>query len=515
MKPTLIPLFFLVSCGAPDAICGDAIVNFGEACDDGGNVSGDGCSSNCLRAELCGDGFRDPQEVCDDGNTNGGDGCSFDCSLEEACGDGVVQSQFSEECDDGNTASGDGCAANCLRERCGNSIVDDGEECDDGNQQNGDACNADCTNSTCGDNTAQPGELCFGAPTALLSGVGAFQLSEGDFDLDGDLDLVVADVAASQVIVLQNNAGALTQIQSLANGVDTPLSVLLVDLNADGSKELAVSKSNFGAGASTLEILSFDGAQFVSQSSLARGGVFSFSLVSGNFNNDALPDLALANFTNGTVSTLQNNGGNQFSALADFGGFQQPQAIAIGDFNADGFDDIAVADLVITTSLALLSNGAGQLVLQGIFLSGFGGLGAAAGDINQDGVDDYLIAHALFGTALIYQGVPGALPSKVGSVFAQSARSLTLTDLDADADLDLVTANGGDVFQNQGLFSSSITNLLSVFVNEGGVFRAVDTIEVADGPSSVVAGDFTGDGIIDLVSADTVGAQVTLIPGTR
>jgi cysteine-rich repeat protein len=507
---------FLFSCGENNnPLCGDSVIDFGEVCDDGNNIDGDGCSATCARAELCGDGVLDPQEVCDDGNTNGGDGCAFDCSRLESCGDTLIQAELGEECDDGNTNNGDGCSALCARERCGNGTIDADEECDDGNQQNGDACNADCTNSTCGDNTAQPGELCFGAPTAVLSGVGAFQLSEGDFDLDGDLDLVVADVGASQTLVLQNEAGVFTNIQSLANGVDTPLTVLLVDLNADGRKELALSKTNFGTNNSTLEVFSFDGASFVIQSSLFRGGIASFSLISGNFNGDALPDVAVANVNGGSVTTIQNNGNNQFSVLANLGGFQQPNAIAAGDFNADGFDDIAVADLTATTSQVLLSNGSSQLFRQSVFLSGFGGLGAAAGDTNQDGVEDYLIAHALFGTSLLYQGNPGALPSKVGSVFAQSARSLTLSDLDGDGDLDLLSANGGDVFQNQGLFSSPITNIVSVFVNEGGIFRAIDSIEVGQGPSAVVAGDFTEDGIIDLISTDVVGAQLTLTPGVR
>src|SRR6185436_12695263 len=63
--------------------CGDGHLDRGEACDDGNNVSGDGCPADCRPP--CGDGYLDPGEACDDGNTVGGDGCSADCRSLEAC----------------------------------------------------------------------------------------------------------------------------------------------------------------------------------------------------------------------------------------------------------------------------------------------------------------------------------------------------------------------------------------------------------------------------------------------
>jgi cysteine-rich repeat protein len=76
----------------------------GEACDDGNVASGDGCSSFCQvepgwicvgntvcvklddeRVKLfCGNGKveREYGEVCDDGNSVSGDGCSQNCKVE-------------------------------------------------------------------------------------------------------------------------------------------------------------------------------------------------------------------------------------------------------------------------------------------------------------------------------------------------------------------------------------------------------------------------------------------------
>ena len=62
--------------------CGDGVTEADEICDDGNNVSCDGCSADCMRADaICGDGVRECGEVCDDGNPNDGDGCEASCTL--------------------------------------------------------------------------------------------------------------------------------------------------------------------------------------------------------------------------------------------------------------------------------------------------------------------------------------------------------------------------------------------------------------------------------------------------
>jgi cysteine-rich repeat protein len=74
----------------------------GEQCDDGNNVSGDGCDKYC-RSEggiKCGDGILQIKEGCDDGNIASGDGCDSFCQIEgNYCGDGEVQ--IFEGCDEG------------------------------------------------------------------------------------------------------------------------------------------------------------------------------------------------------------------------------------------------------------------------------------------------------------------------------------------------------------------------------------------------------------------------------
>jgi len=116
-------LALVASCGFGDNgafsassrhVCGDSIVDSDEGCDDGNNVSGDGCSDTCaaeVANPVCGNGTREVGEACDDGNGSTGDGCSATCVVESVCGNGTREQ--GEACDDGNTASGDGCSPTC------------------------------------------------------------------------------------------------------------------------------------------------------------------------------------------------------------------------------------------------------------------------------------------------------------------------------------------------------------------------------------------------------------------
>ena len=93
-------------------LCGNGAPDYGEVCDDGNDIEGDGCDSNCTLS-ACGNGVTAPGEACDDGNDTNGDGCDNNCTL-TACGNGIAAS--SEACDDGNLADGDGCDHLCAIE---------------------------------------------------------------------------------------------------------------------------------------------------------------------------------------------------------------------------------------------------------------------------------------------------------------------------------------------------------------------------------------------------------------
>jgi cysteine-rich repeat protein len=84
-----------VSYRGATSVCGDGIVDAGEACDDANVNAGDGCSATCqievgffcvgspsVCSSVCGDGIVAGIEACDDGNVNNGDGCNNTCAIE-------------------------------------------------------------------------------------------------------------------------------------------------------------------------------------------------------------------------------------------------------------------------------------------------------------------------------------------------------------------------------------------------------------------------------------------------
>lgn len=123
-------------------ICGNGLLDAGEACDDGNRVPGDGCDATCTISAgfecgdgspsycspICGDGLVVGDETCDDVNDLAGDGC-LGCQTERGytctqnvggetqctalCGDGIILQRAGEACDDGNLFGGDGCSASC------------------------------------------------------------------------------------------------------------------------------------------------------------------------------------------------------------------------------------------------------------------------------------------------------------------------------------------------------------------------------------------------------------------
>jgi cysteine-rich repeat protein len=108
--------------------CGNNVVQYGEECDDGNHVSGDGCSADCKAEFTCGNHVVEPPyEDCDpDPQSPQGQGMGADCTPDQAkndpsscacdknckfvvCGDGVRQSPW-EDCDPPN---GTTCGTDC------------------------------------------------------------------------------------------------------------------------------------------------------------------------------------------------------------------------------------------------------------------------------------------------------------------------------------------------------------------------------------------------------------------
>ena len=83
-------------------------------------------ATTTLTISICGNAIVDPGEACDVPGETGvysqtivGRQCTPTCRFGPYCGDGILQTSFSEECDDGNNDDGDFCSSICKIEPAG------------------------------------------------------------------------------------------------------------------------------------------------------------------------------------------------------------------------------------------------------------------------------------------------------------------------------------------------------------------------------------------------------------
>ena len=117
--------------------------------------------------------------------------------------------------------------------------------------------------------------------------------------------------------------------------------------------------------------------------------------MAGDFTGDGQLDLAVANDGRTTVSVLLGNGDGTFQPAVDYAVGSIPIAIVAGDFNGDGHLDLAVvnADFGTTAHVSvLLGNGDGTFQPQVSYAVGRGPARIVAGDFTGDGHLDLAVA---------------------------------------------------------------------------------------------------------------------------
>src|SRR5207245_10549452 len=88
-------------------------------------------------------------------------------------------------------------------------------------------------------------------------------------------------------------------------------------------------------------------------------GVAPYAIVAGDFNGDGKLDLAVADFTDNTISILLGNGDGTFTAGRTITGVNSPVAMVTGDFRNAGKLDLAVLDQADGLGSVFLGNGDG------------------------------------------------------------------------------------------------------------------------------------------------------------
>jgi hypothetical protein len=333
----------------------------------------------------------------------------------------------------------------------------------------------------------------------------------GDFAGTGHLDLATANFGslgspASTVSVLLGNGDGTFQSPVSYPVGSGPDGIAAGDFTGHGRIDLAVANSNDN----TVSILLGNGDGGFRPATTVGVGSVPLSLVAGDFNGDGHTDLAVANggglFGASTVSVLLGNGDGSFQPQMTYVVGSYPATIVAADLNGDGHLDLATANLNENTVSVLLGNGDGTFRTQQKYMTGPGPYPIAAGDFNGDGRLDLATGNIFDSPAsvslLFGHGDCTFEPQlRLGDATGASPSSAVAGDFNGDGRLDLAVANNAD-------------NTISVLLGQGdGTFQPQTTWPVGSGPASIVAGDFNGDGRLDLAVANSGDNTVSVLLG--
>jgi len=237
------------------------------------------------------------------------------------------------------------------------------------------------------------------------------------------------------------------------------------------------------------------GAVTFTASEIASGDTGSYSIVSGDFNNDGILDLVTVNAY--TVSFYKGLGGGQYAAPVNYSGGGGSQAAA-ADFNGDGKLDLAIV-ASDNGVVILLGNGDGTFT-PGATLSNEAAstTSLALADFNGDHIPDVAMndcpmSSSECGVQVRLGNGDGTFQSPIYT--GGSGYALVAGDFNADGNQDISALN----FQYSDGFNGVI-----VLLGEGnGQFQNQIRFELPYSPADMAVGDFYDDRIQTLAVAST------------
>jgi Bacterial Ig-like domain (group 3)/FG-GAP-like repeat len=321
-----------------------------------------------------------------------------------------------------------------------------------------------------------PGTLSTAKSYAGASPVYTGSTGAGDFNGDGKQDIVVG--GSTLAIFYGNGDGTLQAAQTIPGGQ----TLVTGDFNHDGLTDIGYIGGMEPQPASLQVLLGTSNGKFTTGPNLplSLGLGYPSVLIAGTTNGGSNVDLALVgNYT----SILLGDGS---------GGFALGYSYAL-----NGSRDVAEAESGGKTNLVLDAGpgfatlpGNGDGAFQGIPTTPLGQIGYTAVDLNGDGLTDVLAADNS-GNLLSALGRGDGTFSSPNTIAGTLLGSLTTGDFNGDSRVDVVGISPGN--QDSTLFFYA--------GNGNGTFQpslpGVD-LKVA-GAQAAVAGDFNGDGNLDVV----------------
>ena len=332
----------------------------------------------------------------------------------------------------------------------------------------------------------------FATRVDYATGVQPSALAIGDVDGDGHPDVAVTNYFSNTVsIFLGTGIGTFVPKTDVATGLG-PFAVAITDLNGDGRADLVVA--NYTSGTVSV-LLGNDAGGFATRVDYAAG-LGTRSVKVGDMTGDGFADVVACNVSGNTVSVWPGDGRGGLGTRTDYTTATGPRVVAIGDLNWDGVLDVVTANTNVSNVSVFLGTGLGVLGAKTDYATGTGAYSVAIGDVDADRKPDLVVADYNANTVSVLIGTgTGTFGAKTDFATGTGPRSVAIEDVTGDGYPDVLTANYG----------SATVSVLVSGVSNG--FGATSYLPTTFGFGFCLT-DVTGDGNADLVGATNLGVRV-------
>jgi len=212
-------------------------------------------------------------------------------------------------------------------------------------------------------------------------------ISVGDFNNDEKLDLAIT-LRFDKLVILLGIGDGNFKMGEVYNAAGTPAYMTVGDFDNDKNLDIAIAFNGIHVNFIRLFHGNGDGTFKVPVKVL--GGKQSAFITQYDINNDGRDDLITSSTMNDAINIfLNNSGGNGFISLEDAAAEKGPEYIVPGDFTGDNVPDLAVANRRDTSISILEGRGDGTFIFPHFnYPVGANARAMVGEDFNDDGLTD-------------------------------------------------------------------------------------------------------------------------------